>query len=202
MSDVHDRVDCSAADDTSRLFSTENGIHKGAQPPTESHNTSRTFGSLHMEISRDSQASSLRPLSNKLEGHREWVCSLTQSTLLLKNLFSPRIVQKSQRAVAHDSFRLAASPGAIQLFSPQPPQKQAESASARGAADSTTVSLVHSSFVVIAASSLLLHETLRILGDASQCSMARNLYVFTMLQIKQCIALPASLDTPKPLRQV
>ena len=80
MSDVHDRVDCSATNDTSRLFSTENGIHKELQPPTESHNTSRTFGSLHIEISRGSQASSLRPLSNKL--HEEETCQFAKKPSL------------------------------------------------------------------------------------------------------------------------
>ena len=62
MSDVRDHAVCSATDVTSMLFSTENGIHKELQPPTESHNTT-----LHIEISRGSHASSLRPLSNKLQ---------------------------------------------------------------------------------------------------------------------------------------
>ena len=79
-----------------------------------------------------------------MEGHRKRVRSLTQSASLLKNFFPQESSKKSQRAVAHDSFRLAASPAAIQLFSQPPPPKQAGSASARAAADSTTVSLFHS----------------------------------------------------------
>ena len=75
MSDVRDRVDCSATGDTSMLFSTENGIHKEPQPPTESHNTT-----LHIEISRGSHASSLRPLSNKLQ--TEETCQFAKKTSL------------------------------------------------------------------------------------------------------------------------
>ena len=56
----------------------------------------------------------------------------------------PRSGQRSQLAVARDSSRHAASPEASQLSSLPPPPIQAESASARGAADSTTAELAHS----------------------------------------------------------
>ena len=79
MSDVHDRVHCSTSGDTSRLFSTENGTHKGLQPLTESHNTSRTFASLRTEPSHGSPASSQRPLSSKL--HEEGTCQFAKKAL-------------------------------------------------------------------------------------------------------------------------
>ena len=77
----------------------------------------------------------------------------------------PRIVQKSHRAVAHDSFRLAASPAAIQLFSPPPPQKQSESASARGAADSTNVSLHSRPFLQASEHHLIFLHSIELIHD-------------------------------------
>ena len=108
MSDVRDRVDCSATGDTSMLFSTENGIHKEPQPPTESHNTT-----LHIKISRGSHASSLRPLSNKLQ--TEETCqfakkkkNLPRLSLCHKQRLEP-ILKKSlvKLLCARDSFKQA-----------------------------------------------------------------------------------------------
>ena len=86
---------CSATDDTSRLFSTENGIHKGLQPPTESHNTSRTFGSLRIKLDRTYQSEHARStLSVERSGvrpSRERAAAARSSTQVQQSTADPAV---------------------------------------------------------------------------------------------------------------